>query len=88
MEKSMGMDMEQIKKTNREFRLLDEEHHRLEKELAELVRRKVLTPEKEMEKRRLQKKKLSGKDRMTEILREYAGDLSAVRFNTIPRKAR
>jgi uncharacterized protein YdcH (DUF465 family) len=63
-------DLEQIRKSNREFRQLEEEHHRLERELSDILRRKVLTPAEELEKKRLQKKKLMAKDRMMEILRE------------------
>jgi uncharacterized protein YdcH (DUF465 family) len=64
-------DLGQVRKENHEFRKLEEEHHRMEQTLAEISRRKVLTPEEEIRKKRLQKKKLATKDRMVEILREH-----------------
>jgi uncharacterized protein YdcH (DUF465 family) len=64
-------DLEQIRKSNREFRQWEEEHHRLDRELADILRRKVLTPAEELQKKRLQKKKLMAKDRMMEILRDH-----------------
>jgi uncharacterized protein len=45
-----------------------EEHLTLERQLAELNRKLYLTPEQELEKKQLQKRKLLGKDRIMEIL--------------------
>ena len=50
-----------------------EEHLELERQLAEFNRKLYLTPEQEVEKKALQKKKLSGKDRIMEILDKYRG---------------
>jgi uncharacterized protein YdcH (DUF465 family) len=50
-----------------------EEHLALERELAEFNRRLYLTPEQEMEKKQLQKRKLSGKDKIMEILERHRG---------------
>ena len=50
-----------------------EEHLVLERELAEFNRRLYLTPEQEMEKKQLQKRKLSGKDKIMEILDRHRG---------------
>ncbi|MBI4665084.1 MAG: DUF465 domain-containing protein [Nitrospinae bacterium] len=55
---------------NDEFRTLHEEHFRMERDVNELVRKKTLTPEEEMELTRLKKLKLLGKDRMEKILSE------------------
>jgi len=48
-----------------------EEHLDLERQLAELNRRLYLTPEQELEKKQLQKRKLHGKDRIMEILDKH-----------------
>lgn len=63
--------MEQLRHTNTEFRELEESHHRLDLELNELQRRHVLTPNEELEKKRLQKEKLVKKDKLAEIIRLY-----------------
>ena len=48
-----------------------EEHIYLESQLAELQKRLHLSTEEEVEKKRLQKLKLAGKDRIMEILSKY-----------------
>jgi uncharacterized protein YdcH (DUF465 family) len=63
--------IEKVKSENEEFRVLYLEHHELEKKLSELNKSKYLTTEKDIEKKRLQKIKLSGKDRMSKILKQY-----------------
>jgi hypothetical protein len=45
-----------------------EEHLLLEKQLAGLQHKHFLTPEEEVERKRIQKLKLAGKDRIREIL--------------------
>lgn len=50
-----------------------EEHLQLEQRLAEFNRRPYLTPEQELEKKQIQKVKLSGKDRIMEILDKHRG---------------
>lgn len=54
-----------------ELRRYWEEHLELERQLAELNRRLYLTPQQELEKKRLQKLKLAGKDKIMEILARY-----------------
>jgi hypothetical protein len=54
-----------------EFRELEESHHRLDAELAELQRRHVLTPQEETLKKQIQKEKLAKKDKMAELIRQY-----------------
>jgi uncharacterized protein YdcH (DUF465 family) len=56
---------------NPRFRLLYEEHVLFEKQLRALDDRVYLTPEEEMDRRRMQKLKLAGKDEMETILRDY-----------------
>lgn len=45
-----------------------EEHLELEQRLAEFNRKLYLSPEQEVEKKQLQKRKLSGKDKIMQIL--------------------
>ncbi|MBI3767786.1 MAG: DUF465 domain-containing protein [Deltaproteobacteria bacterium] len=54
-----------------ELRRLHEEHVQLEKQLAQLNHKGFLNAEEEVERKRLQKVKLAGKDRMMEILSRY-----------------
>lgn len=53
---------------NSRFRKLYEEHQLLEKELDNLSEKSYLSPEEEIEKKKMQKLKLSGKDEMEQIL--------------------
>ncbi|MEK6577426.1 MAG: DUF465 domain-containing protein [Nitrospirota bacterium] len=62
--------LEKLRKENREFADLEKEHKKLDDELNILLKRRVLTAEEEVLKRRLQKEKLAKKDRMAEIYRE------------------
>ena len=48
-----------------------EEHLLLEAQLAEFNRKVYLTPEQDLEKKQLQKRKLSGKDRIMQILDKH-----------------
>lgn len=48
-----------------------EEHTALERELTPLQKKIHLSPEEEVEKKRLQKLKLAGKDKMMEILARH-----------------
>jgi uncharacterized protein YdcH (DUF465 family) len=51
------------------------EHLELEKRLAELDSLPHLTPPEELERKRLQKVKLAGKDRIATIVARYSADL-------------
>jgi len=62
---------EALRQRNSEFQRLEEEHHRLEKELNALIRRKTLTPQEELHKKQIQVEKLHLKDHMEAILRDY-----------------
>ena len=48
-----------------------DEHLALEQQLAEFNRKLYMTPEQEIEKKELQKRKLSGKDRIMQILDKH-----------------
>lgn len=54
-----------------ELRRYYEEHVALERELTALQQRSHLTPEEEVEKKRIQKLKLAGKDKIMEILARH-----------------
>lgn len=56
---------------NKEFRSLYLEHLELEKKLSELNKSKFLTHERDIKRKRLQKLKLLGKDKMARILKGY-----------------
>lgn len=54
-----------------ELKKFYEEHRELEKKLSEFQHKHHLTPEEEVEMKRIQKLKLVGKDRMMEILAQH-----------------
>jgi uncharacterized protein YdcH (DUF465 family) len=56
---------------NEEYKKLGEEHKTLEQLLDEFNERVYLTPDEEMERKRIQKLKLLKKDRMAMILRTF-----------------
>ncbi len=60
-----------LKKENEEFKKLLEEHHNLDGILAEIDRKVYLTPEEEIERKKMQKLKLVKKDKMAELIRNY-----------------
>ena len=62
---------ERLKRENREFSQLVKDHEEFERKLEELNKLKFLTPDQEIEKKRIQKLKLKGKDKMAAIIREY-----------------
>jgi uncharacterized protein YdcH (DUF465 family) len=71
MEKKDATLIEQLARENEEFRKLLEQHHNLEENLAEYEGKPYLTAAQAMEKTRLKKLKLAGKDRMEAILKQY-----------------
>ncbi len=62
---------ELLRKENEEFKKLNEEHKSLKSLLAEMDRKVYLSADEEMERKKLQKLKLSKKDRMAELIRDY-----------------
>ena len=56
---------------NEELRKLVKEHKEFESQLEELKKRLYLSDEENREKRRIQKVKLAGRDRIEQILRDY-----------------
>ena len=63
--------IEQVKRDNSEFCRLLEEHAQYEQQLAAYNALRFMTSAQEVERKRLQKLKLHGKDRMLEILHQY-----------------
>ena len=61
---------ENLRTSNKEYRELEESHHRLDEELQQLLKRHVLTPQEEILKKQIQKEKLGKKDRMAALVRE------------------
>jgi uncharacterized protein YdcH (DUF465 family) len=68
--------VESLSKGSEEFRKLVEEHHHLEGLLAEIDKKVYLTPEEEVERKKIQKQKLIKKDRMAELIRDFKKDHS------------
>jgi len=62
---------EQLAREDTVFRRLMQEHRRLDEAVKALDSRRYLTPEEEMERKRLQKQKLYTKDQMAAMLRRY-----------------
>lgn len=60
--------VQQLFDGNPRFRLLYEEHMLLEKELGKLDQKAYLTPDEELERKKVQKLKLAGKDEMERII--------------------
>ena len=63
--------IQELRKNHHEFQQLEKQHHQLEERLTALIRHKALTPQEEVEKKRLQFEKLRAKDRMAQIIREH-----------------
>jgi len=75
MEMDEKVLIEHLKQTNPEFRQLLEEHLQYERQLEEFNKLRYLSSEQELEKKRVQKIKLRGKDRMAELLKEHKSRL-------------
>ncbi len=63
--------VERLKKENEEFKRLSEEHRNLDGLLSEIDSKRYLTPEEEVDRKKIQKQKLLKKDRMAALVREY-----------------
>ena len=67
--------LNKVQKENKEFRGLYQEHTTLKNKVEALNKKKILTPEQEVEKKKHKKQKLSLKDRMEKILSEYQSSI-------------
>lgn len=63
--------VQRVKAIDAEFRRLVEEHEHFEEQLQEFAKLRFLTPEQELERNRIKKMKLRGKDQMARILQRY-----------------
>ena len=63
--------LEKVQGESEEFKKLYQEHLGLKIRVEELNKMKFLTPEQELEKKTVQKQKLKGKDRMSQIVEQY-----------------
>jgi uncharacterized protein len=63
--------VEKLCDENPRFRKLYEEHTIFERQLDDLDQQAFLTPDQEVERKKVQKLKLAGKDEMESILRSY-----------------
>jgi uncharacterized protein len=71
MEKRDEELIQKLLPENEELRLLMESHRQFEFQLEDLNKRLYLTDQETQERKRLQKLKLAGRDRMEQILRDY-----------------
>jgi hypothetical protein len=62
--------IEKLRKENEEFKKLEEDHRKLDEYLDDMSKKKYLTAEEAMEKKKLQKKKLHYKDRLAQLIKE------------------
>ncbi len=63
--------VQRLRRENPEFQRWEEEHSKLEQTLESLDSHPYLSPEEEVERKRIQKLKLATKDRMMEMIRQY-----------------
>jgi uncharacterized protein YdcH (DUF465 family) len=63
--------MVKLSQENEEFRKVSDEHHHLDMQLIEIDKRVYLTPEEDLERKKLAKHKLHLKDKMAEMVRDY-----------------
>ncbi|OGW67559.1 MAG: DUF465 domain-containing protein [Nitrospirae bacterium RIFCSPLOWO2_02_FULL_62_14] len=62
---------ELLRASNVEFRKTEDEHHRLDAELAGMHKRHVLTPQEEVQVKQMHKEKLAMKDTIAKLIRAY-----------------
>ena len=60
-----------LRNESEEYKKLEEDHRRLDQILDELTKKKYLTTDEVIEKKKLQKQKLQFKDRMAQLVRSY-----------------
>ena len=63
--------IEKLKQENDEFRKLSDEHHHLDAQIVEIDKKVYLTPEEDLERKKMAKHKLHLKDKMADFVREY-----------------
>ena len=60
-----------LRTESEEYKKLEMHHRKLEQSLDTINKKKHLTTEEELEKKKIQKQKLQDKDRMAKLIREY-----------------
>lgn len=60
-----------LRNESEEYKKLEMKHRELEQFLETINKKKYLTTEEELEKKKIQKQKLQYKDRMAELIRKY-----------------
>ena len=63
--------VEVLKRESEEFRRIFQEHKELDSQLQDLGKKAYLTAEEEIEEKRMKKEKLSRKDRIAQLIRDY-----------------
>ncbi len=63
--------IEKLKQENEDFRKLSDEHHSLDVQIQEIDKKVYLTPEEDVERKKMAKQKLHLKDLMAEQIRDY-----------------
>ncbi len=63
--------VQRLRRESTEFQKWEEEHDKLEQTLAQINSHPYLSPEEEVERKRVQKLKLAMKDRMMDMIRRY-----------------
>ena len=63
--------IDSLRNENDEYKKIEEEHRKLNQYLDEMSKKKYLSSEEEIEKKKLQKQKLQYKDKLAQIIREY-----------------
>ncbi|MCK4502320.1 MAG: DUF465 domain-containing protein [Desulfuromonadales bacterium] len=60
--------LQNLTETNPRFRMLYEEHSLFEKQLSEYDKKGILSPDEEVDKNKVKKMKLAGRDEMEKII--------------------
>ena len=60
-----------LRNENEEYKKLETEHRKLDQSLDEMTKKKYLSTEEVMEKKKIQKQKLQFKDRMAQLIRSH-----------------
>ena len=68
--------LSQLSAQKEEVRKLVEEHQKLERELQRYIAKRFITPQEEMEKKRIQKRKLRIKDELAQMVKEFQAELN------------
>lgn len=63
--------IEKLLQGNEEFRKVHDEHHHLDSQLIDIDKKVYLSPEEDIERKKMAKQKLHLKDRMAEFVRDY-----------------